>query len=92
MCDTDVINHQKALLKRVYNELHKEFSDEYILICFQEINRERRFIAIQDQKKHKDTVFELPSEKQIQYALKLKIVDPQQYDKKTLSKLIDEAK
>jgi len=93
MCNDTVINFEKALLKRLYTEMHTEFSDEYILACYGEINKERRYLAISEAKKHKDnSVFELPSEKQIQYALKLKIVDPEKYDKKTLSKLIDEAK
>jgi len=90
MCDTDVINHQKALLKRVYNELHKEFSDEYILACYGEINKERRFIAIGEAKKHHGTtILELPTDKQLKFARDLGI-DPTNLSKQELSKKIDE--
>lgn len=91
MCSDDVINFQKALIKRLWTEMNDDWAPEFILACYQEINKDLRTRQIQqDRKQTKQGT--LPSKKQIEYALKLGIEKPEQYSKYELSKKIDEVR
>jgi hypothetical protein len=93
MCNDDIIKHQQALIKRLYNEMHEEWSAEMIISCYQEINKDIRQNKIHEERKQyrekQSNTIIAPSEKQIAYAKKLGIEKPESYSKYDLSKEID---
>lgn len=92
MCNSsELVSHQIALVRLIQTQA-KELSQEWKELIYSEVNKDLRTEKIQNGRKNSNSDYEPATKAQIKFAKNLKIPTPENYSKRELSKLIEQAK